>query len=281
MDPTLYCREKVAPAGSDLYYSTRALPAVQQDQLLAAYALQHEIEAIPRTCSDPGVAMTKLQWWLEELNRTLQKNPQHPVTQALEPLLTSSPLPPEALPELVKATGEVLNPSPCVTFAELEARCQRLTRSTSLLVCAINGSTDAATPDAIVKLGGVMKIAEQICSLGEGSTPAVLVIPAEDFSYHRVDPVIFKQQPNDPQVQALIIQQVERAITALSKTIGRVPKVDRARQASVIIQAELLLAQLEEVKADHYRVLTHKTTLTPMRKLWISWRVKRREEKLG
>ncbi len=67
MDPTAYCRAKVAPPGSTGYYIARTMPESLQPLYLALQALCTEIEEGISECSEPSVAQNKLQWWHEEL----------------------------------------------------------------------------------------------------------------------------------------------------------------------------------------------------------------------
>ena len=59
-----------AQPGSDLYYSLLYTPQPQRLAAETLHAFAREVIDIPRTCSDPGVARLKLQWWREELART-------------------------------------------------------------------------------------------------------------------------------------------------------------------------------------------------------------------
>ena len=43
-----------------------------------------------------------------------------------------------------------------------------------------------------------------------------------------------------------------------------------------MILAEILLVTLAEIRRDGYRILHHRIALTPLRKLWIAWRTRRR-----
>ncbi|MGH8572923.1 MAG: hypothetical protein ACREX8_10155 [Gammaproteobacteria bacterium] len=52
--------------------------------------------------------------------------------------------------------------------------------------------------------------------------------------------------------------------------------MDRHAQQSAVILAELLLVTLAEIRRDGYRIRHHRIALTPLRKLWIAWRTRRR-----
>ena len=64
---------------------------------------------------------------------------------------------------------------------------------------------------------------------------------------------------------------MRRAILLLQTTVWqRLPKFDQAR---------LTMALLAEIAGDGYRLLEQRTSLTPLRKLWLAWRLQRREKR--
>jgi phytoene synthase len=51
------------------------------------------------------------------------------------------------------------------------------------------------------------------------------------------------------------------------------PPADRKSQRAGLIMAAIYRTTLDEIKAEGYKVLTQRTSLTPLRKLWIAARV--------
>jgi len=68
-------------------------------------------------------------------------------------------------------------------------------------------------------------------------------------------------------------QQAQQAKEHYQKAREALPSELRRTQLHQIIFAELQLKLLAEIQKDGFNVLTHKTNLTPLRKLWIAWRV--------
>jgi phytoene synthase len=50
------------------------------------------------------------------------------------------------------------------------------------------------------------------------------------------------------------------------------PAADRKAQRPGLIMAAIYRTLLDEIERDGFRVLTRKTSLTPLRKFWIAWR---------
>jgi phytoene synthase len=47
---------------------------------------------------------------------------------------------------------------------------------------------------------------------------------------------------------------------------------DRRAQRPGLIMAAIYKALLDEIRRDGFRVLSRRTSLTPLRKLWIAWK---------
>ena len=50
------------------------------------------------------------------------------------------------------------------------------------------------------------------------------------------------------------------------------PESDRKAQRPGLIMAAIYRTLLDEIERDGWRVLTQKTSLTPLRKFWIAWK---------
>ena len=64
--------------------------------------------------------------------------------------------------------------------------------------------------------------------------------------------------------------QTERARTRYDAALAALPPEDRRAQRAGLIMCAIYRTVLDEVAADGYKVLTQRTSLTPMRKLWIA-----------
>ena len=87
MTPDEYCQQKAAASGSSFYYSFLFLPPERRRAITALYAFCREVDDVVDEVSDPGVARTKLAWWRQEIGAIYAGTPQHPVAQALAPVV--------------------------------------------------------------------------------------------------------------------------------------------------------------------------------------------------
>ena len=87
MTPVEYCQDKAAKSGSSFYYAFLFLPPDRRLAITALYAFCREVDDVVDECSDPSVARIKLAWWRTQVDKLFNGQPEHPVTQALQPWL--------------------------------------------------------------------------------------------------------------------------------------------------------------------------------------------------
>ncbi len=66
--------------------------------------------------------------------------------------------------------------------------------------------------------------------------------------------------------------QIERAQRYYAAAFAQLPAADRKAQRPGLIMAAIYRTLLDEIAADGCKVLTQRTALTPVRKLWIAWK---------
>ena len=66
--------------------------------------------------------------------------------------------------------------------------------------------------------------------------------------------------------------EAARAREHYEKAMQALPAADRKPQRPGLIMAAIYRALLEEIERDGFRVLTQRTSLTPLRKFWIAWK---------
>ncbi|HRZ61515.1 MAG TPA: squalene/phytoene synthase family protein, partial [Rubrivivax sp.] len=71
---------------------------------------------------------------------------------------------------------------------------------------------------------------------------------------------------------ALMRFQAERAHRSYDEAFALLPEADRSAQRPGLMMANIYRTLLREIEADGFRVLHQRTSLTPLRKLWIAMR---------
>ena len=74
------------------------------------------------------------------------------------------------------------------------------------------------------------------------------------------------------QFMELMQFQARRAESFYARAFDALPAEDRRAQRPGLIMAAIYRQLLVEIERDGFRVLTQRTSLTPLRKFWIAWK---------
>ncbi|WP_435104763.1 squalene/phytoene synthase family protein [Arhodomonas sp. AD133] len=278
MQPQQYCRDKAAPTGSSLHYALLFAPdeATRAD-LLAVNALHAELTAIPASVSDPGVAAAKLGWWREEIERALDHQAQHPVTQALAAADARRALDREDIGALLDGVAMDLEYGAYPSFRELSVYCHRVGGATvRLAVAACGGDADECATYAH-DLGMALALLRIIRRLRPHLDAGRLYLPEDELAAAGLDREHLLSAPNDATTQRFLDEQAARVEEFLANALVRIPASEHRRLLPITVHAELYRHLLRRLRADGMPVLTRRHHLTPLRKLYRAWRIARRE----
>lgn len=277
IDPHQYCRDKAAASGSSFYYSFLFLPTERRRAITALYAFCREVDDVVDECTDPGVARTKLAWWREEVARLYDEGkPQHPVARALADVIQPYGITRDQLLTVIDGMAMDLEYNRYPDFDTLKLYCHRVAGVVGLMSARIFGYTDPRTLDYAADLGLAFQLTNIIRDVGEDARRNRVYLPLDELAKAGLDATKIvhghAQQEHSAAFRQLMEQQVARAQATYDRAFAQLPKQDRKAQIPGIIMAAIYRTLLEEIRADGCRVLTHRTSLTPVRKLWIAWK---------
>lgn len=275
-DPHQYCQNKAAASGSSFYYSFLFLPTERRRAITALYAYCREVDDVVDECTDPGVARTKLAWWRDEVARIYDGKPQHPVARALADVIGTYGITRDQLLTVIDGMAMDLEYNRYPDFDTLKLYCHRVAGVVGLMSARIFGYTDARTLDYAADLGLAFQLTNIIRDVGEDARRNRVYLPLDELAKAGLDATKIvhgnAQQEHGENFRKLMEQQVARAQATYDRAFAQLPKQDRKAQIPGIIMAAIYRTLLEEIRADGCRVLTHRTSLTPVRKLWIAWK---------
>lgn len=274
-----YCQQKAARSGSSFYYSFLFLPAEQRRAIIALYAFCREVDDIVDECSDADVARARLDWWREEIMHLYAGAPQHPVGQALQPHVERCELPREYFEEILDGMQMDLEHLGFERFSDLNLYCYRVAGAVGLLAIEIFGYQDRATRKYARDLGTALQLTNILRDAGEDIRRGRLYFAREDMARFGVTPQDFHQPVSNQRIRQLFAHYADLARQHYRRAEQHLPAGDRASQIAGLAMANIYRALLDEIVRDDYHVLEQRTSLTPLRKLWIAWRTVRRERR--
>ncbi|SAK77527.1 squalene/phytoene synthase [Caballeronia hypogeia] len=275
-----YCQQKAAPEGSSTYYALRRAPAASQPLLTALYALHRELEETVKETSDPTIGRTKHAWWQGELARLDGGEPTHPVTKALKahagdaahPVLDDAGR--ASLATLVDGFGMDLDQARYLDWPGLDRYLQQTGGAFATALARASARDPQRAAAWAAPLGSALLLAQRVQEIGEDARHGRIYIPIDELQRFSVTAADIINRRYGDAFTALMRFQTERARRALTDALAAIPSSERATQRVLRAQAALALALFDEIEREGFQVLHQRISLTPIRKLWITWRTR-------
>ncbi|RYF26652.1 MAG: squalene synthase HpnD [Comamonadaceae bacterium] len=273
MNPEQYVQQKAAGSGSSFYYAFLFLPAARRAAITAFYAFCREVDDVVDEVSDAGVARTKLAWWQAEVATAFAGKPSHPVLQALMPHTATYGIQERHLQAVIEGCQMDLEQTRYLDFAGLTRYCHLVAGVVGEVAARIFGQTEDATTAYAHKLGLAFQLTNIIRDVGEDAMMGRIYLPVSELQQFDVKAhEILKRQYSD-RFTALMRFQAERAHALYDEALAMLPAQDRRTQKPGLMMASIYRTLLREIEHENFQVLHQRIALTPLRKLWLAWKM--------
>ena len=273
MTPQQYVQEKAAASGSSFYYAFLFLPKPRRAAITAFYAFCREVDDVVDEVEDAGVARTKLAWWQGEVARAYAGEPIHPVMKALMPLAPDYGIEARHLLAVIEGCQMDLEQTRYLDFAGLSRYCHLVAGIVGEVSARIFGQSDAQTTAYAHKLGLAFQLTNIIRDVGEDSLRGRIYLPVNELQQFDVKAHEILKRTYSDRFVALMRFQAERAHRYYDEALALLPEADRRPQKAGLMMASIYRTLLREIERDDFQVLHQRVSLTPLRKLWLAWRV--------
>ena len=268
--PEAYCLQKTIASGSSFYYSFLFLEPERRQAITALYAFCREVDDVVDECSDPNLARAKFAWWRSEIAALYRGQPSHPITRALSSVIPRFSLPQELLMEIVDGMEMDLDQNRYPDFKSLHLYCYRVASVVGLLSAELFGYTDRRTQQYAHDLGLAFQLTNIIRDVGEDARRGRIYLPLDELERFGVSETDILQARYSDNFRRLMEFQVARANETYAGALAKLPTVDRKPQLPGLIMASIYRSLLDEIRRDGCQVLDRRTSLTPLRKLWLA-----------
>jgi len=272
MTPDEYCQQKAVASGSSFYYSFLFLPPERRRAITALYAFCREVDDVVDECTDAQIARTKLALWRLEVGKLFHGEPSHPVMKALRPFIEKFGIAEQQMNEIVDGMEMDLTQTRYLDFTGLERYCYHVAGAVGLLAAGIFGYGNPLTLDYAKNLGTAFQLTNIIRDVGEDARKNRIYLPMDELKKFDVPASDILQAKYSENFSKLMEFQTQRANAYYENALAALPVEDRRTQRAGLIMAAIYRATLIEVERDGFKVLTHRTSLTPLRKLWLAWK---------
>ncbi|HMZ87035.1 MAG TPA: presqualene diphosphate synthase HpnD [Giesbergeria sp.] len=273
MTPEQYVQQKAAASGSSFYYAFLFLPRPRREAITAFYAFCREVDDVVDEVSDPGVAHRKLAWWQGEVAQAFKGQPTHPVTQALMRHAGAYQIEPRHLLGVIEGCQMDLEQSRYLDYLGLQRYCHLVAGVVGEVAARIFGQTQEATTQYAHTLGQALQLTNIIRDVGEDAMRGRIYLPVNELQQFDVKAHEVLKREYSERFVALMRFQAERAHRLYDQALALLPAADRRAQKPGLMMASIYRTLLREIEHENFQVLHQRISLTPLRKLWLAWKV--------
>ncbi|MDP3618825.1 MAG: presqualene diphosphate synthase HpnD [Ramlibacter sp.] len=273
MTPQEYVQQKAAASGSSFYYAFLFLPAPRRAAITAFYAFCREVDDVVDEVTDPGVAQTKLAWWRSEVAKSFDGAPDHPVMKALMPSTGVFNIRQQHLHAVIEGCQMDLEQTRYLDFIALERYCHLVAGVVGEVAAGIFGQTDPRTTEYAHRLGLAFQLTNIIRDVGEDAMRGRIYLPVNELQQFDVKAHEILNRVHSDRFVALMQYQAARAHRLYDEALALLPDEDRRAQKPGLMMASIYRTLLREIEGDGFKVLNQRVSLTPLRKLWLAWKV--------
>jgi phytoene synthase len=273
MTPQEYVQQKAANSGSSFYYAFLFLPANRRAAITAFYAFCREVDDVVDEISDPSVAQSTLAWWQNEVLQSFAGNPTHPVMKAL--MVHANPYGIEShhLLAVIEGCQMDLSQTRYLDYPGLKRYCHLVAGVVGEVAAKIFGQTDPQTTQYAHSLGLAFQLTNILRDVGEDAMRGRIYLPIDELKQFDVKAQDLMQRQYSDRFTALMKFQAARAHALYDEAFALLPAADKQAQKPGLMMASIYRTLLREIEADNFQVLHQRVSLTPLRKLWLAWKV--------
>ena len=273
MNPDQYVQDKAASSGSSFYYAFLFLPKERRAAITAFYAFCREVDDVVDEVTDPGVAATKLAWWKAEVHKAFTGQSSHPVMQALMPHSKAYGIEERHLQAVIEGCQMDLDQTRYLDYAGLQRYCHLVAGVVGEVAARIFGQVDDRTTEYAHALGQALQLTNIIRDVGEDAMRGRIYLPISELQQFDVKAHEINKREYSDRFTALMQFQAERAHGLYDKAMALLPDVDRRAQKPGLMMASIYRTLLREIESENFQVLHQRISLTPLRKLWLVWKM--------
>jgi phytoene synthase len=184
---------------------------------------------------------------------------------------------PDHLHAVIEGCQTDLQQTRFLDYPALQRYCHLVAGVVGEVAANIFGSTQAK-PRCSTPMGWARPCNSPTSSATSATTPDVgrIYLPLSELQRFDVKAheLLRRESPwgYSPRFEALMRFQAERAHATFDAALARLPASDRQAQKPGLMMANIYRTLLREIESQGFQVLHQRTSLTPLRKLWIATR---------
>jgi len=284
MSPEKYCEDKTRGSGSSFFYAFLFLSPEKRRAMMALYAFCREVDDIADEIKEKEVAVRKLAFWQEEIDRVFEGKARHPVGKELMWTLAHYPIEKSMFSEMIEGMLMDVSGKPIVTDEDLNLYCYRVAGVVGLMSIAVFGFTQEASKTFALRMGDALQLTNILRDVYEDTKIERIYLPQQTRAKFKVTDNDIRQgfgnhAESNANLKALLQHYWDKAEQAYQDALAALPDQDRQSLTPSLMMGAIYYAHLAKIKAVDFDVWQHPARLTPLKKIWVAWKAYRYEKK--
>ncbi len=284
MNPEKYCEDKTRGSGSSFFYAFLFLSPEKRRAMMALYAFCREVDDIADEIKEKEVAIPKLVFWQEEIDRVFEGVARHPVGKELMWTIAHYPVEKEQFTEMIEGMLMDVSGKPMVTDDDLMLYCYRVAGVVGLMSIAVFGYTHEQSRQFALKMGDALQLTNILRDVYEDTKIERIYLPQQTRAKFKVTDQDIRQGFTDnaqtnANLKALLQYYLDKAEQSYQDALAALPNEDRQSLTPSIMMGAIYYAHLAKIKAVDFDVWQQPARLTPLKKIWVAWKAYRYEKK--
>jgi phytoene synthase len=193
--------------------------------------------------------------------------------KALMPSVPAYGIQQEQLQSVIRGCQMDLEQTRYLDFPGLQRYCHLVAGVVGEVAARIFGQSQATTTDYAHKLGLAFQLTNIIRDVGEDALRGRIYLPVNELQQFDVKAHEVLQRVHSGRFVALMKFQAQRAHALYDEALALLPPQDRRAQKPGLMMASIYRTLLREIEAEDFKVMNQRISLTPVRKLWLAWKV--------
>ena len=284
MNSEKYCEDKTRGSGSSFFYAFLFLSPEKRRAMMALYAFCREVDDIADEIREKEIAVRKLAFWREEVDRVFAGKARHPVGMELMWTIARYPIEKVMLTEMIEGMLMDVSGKPLVTDKDLDLYCYRVAGVVGLMSIAVFGYTQEASKTFALRMGDALQLTNILRDVYEDTKIDRIYLPQQarakfQVSDHDIRQGFTDNKESNANLKALLQHYGDKAEQAYQDALAALPSEDRQSLTPSLLMGAIYYAHLAKIKAVDFNVWQHPARLTPLKKIWIAWKAYRYEKK--
>ncbi|PIT16787.1 hypothetical protein BGI33_03485 [Snodgrassella alvi] len=277
MQPLEYCYQKICHSRNAMAFRFPFLSRAQRQALVVLYALQQELREVVQDCSEANVALTTLNWWQQQISQLYADKAmqEHPLMQALQPLIAEYALPQSELQALIKAHCTELTQARFQDMKQLRQYACQAGMVQGRLGSRVLGFTEQQTLEFAEKAGELCQSVKLFSQIGADARQGRLYIPVAMLQQFNVPAHQILNAHGSAEFMSLLSTWLVELKRQFKSIVALLPQADKYRQRSSLAMLAISSALLEEIEQDGLANVLQYQLIVPrprqQRLFWKTW----------